>query len=265
MSTYLCAYYQDPDVILKSNLTDLIVCSVHFGMQDSEPYIHLNDSAPDSEVNQVMWRSALASQLRCHVMIGGAGKAFQTMFGNNMFATYFELLARMLDEYAFIGSVDLDVEEDVFIDDVVVLIQSLKSEFPMLKVTMSCLAMDLVYPHNHGIGGFCYTDLVAKVGDQIDMYHAQAYDDSFSVEALQAILNQNLIPVNKLCFGMMSSQTTSALRQVYNMSQLGLAGFFVWNYHDMPPNWPDQILAAQTTPPPPTNIMSSLSTWCSLL
>jgi hypothetical protein len=240
----LRAYVQDADPV-KQGLTDVIVCSVHFGKDAcGAQYIHLNDTPPDSAVNQRIWEYAVSSGSECHVMVGGAGGAFQQLFDN--FEPCFELLASMLDSKPFVKSIDLDIEERVALVDVVVLVARLKDRFPLLQVTISCVAEDLVRINEPSVfAGFCYADFVCAAGSSVAIYHVQAYNEGeFSAACFASILAHGLIDESKLCMGMMSSQTDTAINQVPALNALGCRGYFVWNNHDMPHNWAQRIRAA---------------------
>ena len=240
----LRAYYQDADPV-KQGLTDVIVCSVHFGRDASGTlYIHLNDTLPDSDVNKRMWSYAALSGSECHVMVGGAGGAFQQLFDD--FEPCFELLASMLDSKPFVKSIDLDIEERVALVDVVVLIARLKDRFPLLNVTISCVAQDLVRINEPSVfTGFSYADFVLAAGSSVTMYHVQAYNEGeFSAACFSSILAHNMIEKSKLCMGMMSGQTDAAIKEVAGLNALGCAGYFVWNNHDMPDNWAQRIRQA---------------------
>jgi len=242
----IAAYYQDDDAVLPG-LTNLLVCSIHFGVDSSHNvYIHLNDSPPDSPVNQQMFQRAKLSNTKIGLMVGGAGLAFQVMFAN--FDACYKLLANLLENLQFVSVIDLDIEEQVKLEDVVQLVECLKADFD-IQVSVCCVASDLMMPYQPSVfSGFCYADLVHQIGSLVDVFNVQAYsDDTFSYAAVCQILSSQLVLPSKLCMGMISSQDVDqALDQLGVMCRAGiqLNGVFIWNMHSMAPDWPSRVRQA---------------------
>lgn len=252
----IAAYYQDDDAVLPG-LTDLLVCSIHFGLDDTQNvYIHLNDTPPDSAVNQQMFqRARQASQAgtRVHLMIGGAGLAFQFMFAN--LEACYKLLANLLDDLPFVCGIDLDIEESVKLSSVAQLVERVKTDFD-IQVSICCVASDLMMPYQPSVfAGFCYADLISQVGSLVDSFNVQAYSDAtFSYAAVCQILASQLVVPSKLCMGMISSQDVDqALDQLGAVCRSGirLNGVFIWDMHSMAPDWPSRVrqVTAQSAEP----------------
>jgi hypothetical protein len=207
-------------------------------------YIHLNDTPPDSVVNQQMFqRASKASQAgtRMRLMIGGAGLAFQVMFAN--FDACWALLASLLQDLPCVSGIDLDIEEQVKLDDVVRLVERIKTDFDV-QVSICCVASDLMEPYQPSVfAGFCYADLIRRVGRLVSQYNVQAYsDDTFSYAAVCQILASRLILPSQLCMGMISSQDVDqALDQLGAMHRAKVcSSVFIWNMHTMDPDWPSR-------------------------
>ena len=77
-----------------------------------------------------MWKEikiAHSLGVKIKLMIGGAGLAFQEMFSN--FNLYYEMLKNVLKSHPYICGVDLDIEENVNLNDVIKLVNTLKTDF----------------------------------------------------------------------------------------------------------------------------------------
>ena len=108
--------------------THIQISSIHFGKdKNKNSYIHLNDHPPNSPIFNSMWEEIeIAHNLgvKIKLMIGGAGLAFQEMFSN--FNLYYEMLKNVLKSHPYICGVDLDIEENVDLNDVIKLVNTLK-------------------------------------------------------------------------------------------------------------------------------------------
>ena len=77
-----------------------------------------------------MWKEIeIAHNLgvKIKLMIGGAGLAFQEMFSN--FDLYYEMLKNVLKSHPYICGIDLDIEENVDLNNVIKLVNTLKTDF----------------------------------------------------------------------------------------------------------------------------------------
>ena len=100
-----------------------------------------------------------------------AGLAFKFMFEN--FEKCYNLLANLLDDLEFVSGIDLDFEEQVELDQVVQLVQRLKTNFD-IQVSVCCVAQDLLMPDQPRVfAGFCYADLIDQVGDLVDVFNTR--------------------------------------------------------------------------------------------
>lgn len=232
------AYYQYPDDLgdISSHVTDIILCSIHFGPN----YIHLNNHDPNDPRNDSMWQNVdLANRKGVDIwlMVGGAGGAFQVMFQD--FEKYYQMLHNLIQTRRMITGIDLDVEEEVELEDMVKLVIRLKNDFPVINLSFAPLGISLVYPLEPGMGGFCYQDLEDKVGQHIDQYHAQMYFEDFRATTLVQI-SKNFDP-KRIVVGMMGTQNMEQVSDQIKDMQVAtkntLGGVFVWNYRTKPKGW----------------------------
>ena len=116
----LMNHIQDIDVI--------IVSSIHFDKDKSgSPHIYLNNNLPTDKTFDDMWTETqlLYNQgVTIMLMVGGAGLAYANLFNN--FTTYYPMLKQLLHDKAFIGGIDIDVEETVDINQIKMLIRFIK-------------------------------------------------------------------------------------------------------------------------------------------
>ena len=162
--------------------THIQISSIHFGKnENNSPYIHLNDHPPNSSIFDSMWKEIeIAHNLgvKIKLMIGGAGGAFQEMFSN--FDLYYILLKTVIKSHSYISGVDLDIEENVNLDVVIKLVNTLKSDFGNdFLISFAPVAFAL-QKNRIGMGGFLYNDLMNAVGDKIENLNTQFYYD-FSI------------------------------------------------------------------------------------
>ena len=111
--------------------THIHISSIHFGKDKyNNSYIHLNDYHPNSSIFDSMWKDVEKAHnlgVKIKLMIGGAGLAFQEMFSN--FDLYYQFLKKTLESRPYISGVDLDIEESVNINDIIKLVNQLKTDF----------------------------------------------------------------------------------------------------------------------------------------
>jgi hypothetical protein len=99
-----------------------------------------------------------------------AGLAFKFVFEN--FEKCYNLLANLLDDLEFVSGIDLDFEEQVELDQVVQLVQRLKTDFD-IQVSVCCVAHLLMPYQPRVFAGFCYADLIDQVGDLVDVFNTR--------------------------------------------------------------------------------------------
>ena len=160
-------YYQtftglEPILKQKTRMvTDIIVCSIHFGLDvNGNPYIHLNDLVPYDKTFDKMWEEVETAHnmgINIHMMLGGAGGAFEDLFNN--FETYYKMLLELINSKKFINGINLDVEEPVGLNNIIKLIKRLDQDLDKdFKITMAPVSFALV-SNSQGMGGFRYKDL----------------------------------------------------------------------------------------------------------
>ena len=242
MSKKIIYYYQTfcglDDILNKTNVvTHIHLSSIHFGINNNEKYIHLNDNNPNSEIYDDLWKQIKIAQelnIKIVLMVGGAGGAYNQLFGD--FDTYYSMLKKLIIDKNLDG-VDLDIEENVNINNVIMLINKLKSDFNEdFIISMAPIQSSLEYD-NEGMGGFVYKELYNKVGDKIDYFNVQFYFD-YSLDAYEKILSNNY-PIEKIIMGSISSLDFENVKNVLKSIKSkydNFAGVYNWEYFDSPPN-----------------------------
>ena len=241
-------YYQtftDLSPILKPNspVTHIHLSSIHFGLDNNKPYIHLNDYPPTSPKFNKVWddmKTASKLGIKIVLMVGGAGGAYQTMFSN--YEIYYTLLKELLDSQTMISGVDLDIEEFVDIENVKKLMRQIKTDYPHFSISMapiqSSLEEDLT-----GMGGFCYKDLwKSPEGSLIDYFNGQFYA-SFTKESLQMCIDNHYygdMIVMGMCGCPDFEDKCNQLKEIIS-SNMDFGGVFLWEYCLREENW-DQIM-----------------------
>ena len=240
MSAFVALHYQTPrslTPLLKCDPSLLVISSLHFGDHDGHPYLHLNDTDVDAQT--VLWNELqdISKVGVCiHVLLGGAGGAFQLLF--HQFDRYYPLLRNMLRKRPFITGINLDVEEEVSMTELCLLIKKIDADFPSLKITMAPVASAMV-SDTPGLGGFSYNTLYnSEAGQRIDWFNVQAYG-CYSKQTIDAIV-QNGYPCSKICIGMLGTEFTNdtfvmdalsewnAIRTTYP----NIRGSSLWEYGD---------------------------------
>lgn len=229
-------------------LTHITLASIHFGVnEDNTPYIHLNDDSPSSskftnvfsQLNEI--KKIEGKPININLLIGGAGTAFNRLFSD--YNCYYKLLKESVENSLnFIDGFNLDIEENVDINDIIKLVNNLKSDFPDKQITFAPLAGSIA-TDEPGMGGFSYKTLNEKIGNQIDFYNVQCYG-----EYTEDLFNQmvdNGYPCEKIVMGMLSGQDFNDIIQelekiVINpdKSKSNIGGVAVWEYFNAPPSSP---------------------------
>ena len=209
----ICYYYQTfiglEGVLQNPGIVDVInVSAIHFGRKSgsNRPYINLNDHEPDDPIFDQMWKeTAQAHQqgTNIHLMLGGAGTAYQVLFSN--FNLFYPLLKNTIKLRSWITGIDLDIEEPVTLENTKMLIKQLRQDFGKeFKITMAPLSSSLI-SNGSGMSSFSYKELFnSSEGDEISWFNVQAYGD-FSINCFDQMV-QNGYPASKLVYGMESSE-----------------------------------------------------------
>ena len=188
-------------------LTDITLVSIHFGVNDDKtPYIHLNNEPPDSKLftsvfSQLKQIKEIYSKspIKINLLIGGAGTAFTQLFEN--YSCYYNLLKSSIKEQLeFIDGFNLDIEEEVNMNDIIKLVNNLKSDFPEKQIIFAPLA-DSIATDEPGMGGFSYKTLNNIIGDKVAYYNVQCYGE-YSQKLFNQML-ENGYPANKIVMGML--------------------------------------------------------------
>ena len=223
-------------------VTHIHVASIHFGLENYKPYIHLNDNPPDSPIFDDVWRETrlLAERgVSIRLMVGGAGGAFIELFNN--FDEYYTLLHDTIEIRPWISGIDLDVEEGTDIYNIVMLVNRIRADFGedfaiSFAPISSALEEDI-----SGLGGFCYKELERLIGDKIDYYAGQFYAN-FTIGSYCRAIENGYNP-SKVVLGMISGQFNSAnfvccLDTIIELCEKykNFGGVFVWEYKDAPPS-----------------------------
>ena len=229
--------------LIQQNLPNvhIFVSSLHFGTDSASkaPYIHLNNKPPDAF--PALWKEVTLAHgkgMSIHVMLGGAGSAYQVLFSD--FDTYYGLLRTFLQKYPFIQGIDLDVEEGTHLADIQRLIRQLHTDFgSQFVITMAPLASSLM-GDGPGMGGFSYKRLLnSPEGQRIAWFNVQCYG-CYTLDTYHAMV-ANGYPATKLVLGMLGSAYTNKtlfgameqLREVHSR-YLDMCGTFLWEYGDTP-------------------------------
>ncbi len=175
--------------------THIQISSIHFGKdKNNTSYIYLNDHPPNSSIFDSMWKEIEIAHnvgVKIKLMIGGAGLAFQEMFSN--FDLYYGLLKEVLKLHPYICGVDLDIEENVNLNDVIKLVNILKTDFGNEFLISFAPVAFALQKNRTGMGGFLYNDLMNAVGDKIENLNTQFYYD-FSVESYIEVIQNGYKP-----------------------------------------------------------------------
>ena len=223
-------------------VTHIHVASIHFGLDQYKPYIHLNDNPPDSPIFDDVWsETQLLAQrgVSIRLMVGGAGGAFIELFSN--FDEYYPLLHNTIESRPWISGIDLDVEEGVDIYDIVMLVNRIRADFGEdFGISFAPIGFALEVDIS-GLGGFCYKELDRLIGDKIDYYAGQFYSNFTEGSYSKAI--ENGYNPNKVVLGMLSGQFDSnnfvrCLDTIIEICEKykNFGGVFVWEYYNAPPS-----------------------------
>lgn len=244
-------YYQtfttlDPILVPHTPVTHLHLSSIHFGTDESNrPYIHLNNYSPYDENFDMVWcelDQAHKLGVQIKLMIGGAGGGYSTLFSN--FKVYYALLADLLRNKHIISGVDLDIEEGVSLENVKMLMRTLKEDFGnQLSISMAPVQSSLENDEP-GMGGFVYKDLLqSPEGKLIDYFNVQFYSD-FSFEAYQRIVKNGYLP-EMIVMGAMSGEKKDAeIAKCVAEYKNNFGGVFVWEYYSAVPSsfrWAEDV------------------------
>ena len=228
---------QDPITV-----TDIFVSSIHFGYNiNKTPYIHLNDYPPsNSQFDNVWEQCSLASSLgiNIHVMLGGAGGAYNDLFSN--YEIFYPMLIDLIKNHKFIKGINLDIEENVNINDTKKLIRNLVSDLgEEFIISLAPISYALVNDVP-GMAGWEIKDLMnSPEGKYIAYLNGQFYGQ-FNAETYSDVINNNYKP-EQIVIGMLSSEFNSD--NIHEMCKIimnikkkypNFGGVFTWEYFDSP-------------------------------
>jgi hypothetical protein len=230
-------YYQTitslkPILISPNPITHIHASSIHFGMDtQNKPYIHFNDLSPYNYTFDTVWNELeQASKLgiKVKLMVGGAGGGYSTLFSN--YTLFYGYLAELLRKKPFISGIDLDIEESVSLENVKMLIRSLKTDFGGgLTLSMAPIQSSLEVDEP-GIGGFIYKDLLkSPEGTFIDYLNVQFYSD-FSYDAYEKIIANGYLPEMIVMGALAGTNNDTELGKVVEQYKQCFGGVFVWEY-----------------------------------
>ena len=228
-------------------VTHITLASIHFGYNNvngnQQPYIHLNDNDPsNSKFNKVYDQLKQLKQygIKVNLLIGGAGTAFNQLFSN--YSVFYKLLKDTINKLNFIDGFNLDIEEEVTIDQMVMLIKDLKTDFPNKSIIFAPLGSSLA-SDEPGMGGFVYKNLVTSLPNtiKIDYFNTQCYGE-YSLELYEQML-ANGYKQDEIVMGMLTGQDLdSILAEIKKIKQKypEFGGVAIWEYFNAPPEAPDK-------------------------
>ena len=236
-------YYQTfttlkPILLSEPPVTHIHVSSIHFGTSSNNaPYIHLNNESPyDYKFDNVWKELEQASKLgiKIKVMVGGAGGGYATLFSN--FNLYYSFLADLLRNKPFISGVDLDIEESCSLENIKLLIRTLKEDFGNeLSISMAPIQSSLENDEP-GMAGFIYKELLqSQEGKCIDYFNVQFYSD-FSCEAYDMIVKNGYLPEMIVMGALAGSTNLAEITKCAEKYKDKFGGAFVWEYCFAKPN-----------------------------
>lgn len=221
-------------------VSHIVLSSFHFGNNpDKSPYIHLNNYPPTDSRFAKPWvqlkNAYMNYNIQIHIMLGGAGSAFQTMFSN--YSTYYNLLLETILTYPFITGINLDVEEEVSLDNIKKLICDLKGDCgPNFTITMAPIQSAL-QTNQPGMGGFSYKDLYNSAeGKYISWFNGQFYFELLPSAFDECV--ENGYPASKVVFGMIQGQDFETAKKVVSEIKAkhpDFGGVYMWEYFNAPP------------------------------
>jgi len=164
--------------------THLIIAAFHLFTDDNKnKAIHLNNVPPDDSSLTQMWTDVAQMQGSGVKVMGMLGGACQGSYSNlaSDFADYYKVLSSCIIDHGLDG-IDLDIEETDTLDNIVTLIQQLRSDFgEEFIITLAPVASALKGGEDP-FSGITYSDLEKNYGDAIDWYNAQFYSSYGSMK-----------------------------------------------------------------------------------
>ena len=245
-------YYQtmkslDPLIQTKLDHVYIYVSSIHFGFDNKKMYIHLNNTSPYDQ--KQVWnnlKKAHEHNMTILLMIGGAGGGFRSLFTN--YKQGYSLLKSLINTYPFIQGIDLDIEEPVYLQDVLNLIQDISNDFGSDFIISLSPVQNSLISDEPGMGGFSYKTLT-KNTTHIHWLNVQAYGD-YSLTSYQQIIQNGYKPQN-LVYGMLGDELQPSTFNNYSkeLSKIiytypTMGGVFLWEYGDTyinPIEWGKQM------------------------
>ena len=245
-------YYQtfcDIKNIKNTGITHIHVSSIHFGVNNNNKYIHLNNYNPYNKIFDNVWtelEEAHGCNINIILMVGGAGGGYRAMFNSDAdFEQYYSLLKNLITTKKIISGIDLDVEEQVSLENIKKLITKINSDFGNDFIISMAPIQYALETNTPGLGGFIYKDLIESTeGKKISYLNTQFYN-TFSLESYEKIIQNGYSP-NKIIMGMIASNPQTMkdnyqqLKETYNKYKTNFGGTFLWEYY-LDKNWINDI------------------------
>ncbi|KAF9460653.1 endo-beta-N-acetylglucosaminidase [Collybia nuda] len=170
-------------------ITHLFLAAFHINA-NKPVTIALNDFEPDHPRYDQMWTDIASMQsqgIKVIGMLGGAAPGTYECLTPDNFETFYPKLAFYIKKYKLDG-MDLDVEQSVPFDDIVHLINRLKSDFGNdFIITLAPVASALEGGSN--LSGFDYMQLEHTMGHMISWYNAQFFSGFGSIDPPQQYID----------------------------------------------------------------------------
>ena len=230
--------------ILEQNpicVTHIIVSSIHFGYDNTKPYIHLNDNDLSSDVFTNLWSDLKIAHnlgIKIMIMLGETGRAYNVLFSN--YNIFYNMLKDFIKSKPFISGIDLNIEESIHIKYIQCLINQIDKDFGKnFCISMSLLSSSLIY-NNICISGFSYKDLYNTIeGKRINWFNGQFYGN-YTFNSFNKVINNNY-PKMKVVMGMLAKDLNSnEFNNIVNeikkiiLKHKIFGGVYIWEYFDSP-------------------------------
>ena len=228
--------------ILEQNpicVTHIIISSIHFGYNNTKPYIHLNDNDLSSDVFNNLWSDLkIAHNLGIKIIIMLGGKSYNTIFSNHNI--FYNMLKNFIKSKPFISGIDLFIEESIHIKYIQCLINQIDKDFGKnFCISMSLLSSSLIY-NNICISGFSYKDLYNTIeGKRINWFNGQFYGN-YTCNSFNKVIANNYSKM-KIVMGMLAEDLNSdefnniviEIKKII-LKHKTFGGVYIWEYNDSP-------------------------------
>ena len=110
------------------------------------------------------------------------------------------MLKNILKSHPYICGIDLDIEENVDLNNIIKLVNTLKTDFGNTFLISFAPVAFALQKNRTGMGGFLYNDLMNAVGAKIENLNTQFYYD-FSVDSYNEVIQNGYKP-SQIILGM---------------------------------------------------------------